>query len=95
MTKEVEEKVKRQRIHRHINVYIHTKQHTHTRVHTYKCLNITVDPLEVAPVNEGTVDCLNGSHCFFSLGVGDVGSNTGALVAVGVGTTVGTTCKCE
>ena len=71
--------------------------HTHTCISTSACAYITVDPLEVAPVNEGTVDCLNGPHCFLPLGIGDVGSDTGTLVGVGVGAgaTVGTTCKCE
>lgn len=35
--------------------------------------------LEVASVDEGTVDCLYGPHSLFPLGVGDVSSHTGAL----------------
>ena len=83
----MEGKLKRQRIRRHINVYIRTYVNTHTHMYipTSACAYITMDPLEVAPVNEGTVDCLNGPHCFLPLGIGDVGSDTGTLVGVGVG----------
>ena len=37
------------------------------------------DSLEVAAIDEGTVHSLNRPHCLLPLGVGDVGSHTGAL----------------
>ena len=43
------------------------------------CVWCVCDSLEVAAIDEGTVHSLNRPHCLLPLGVGDVGSNAGAL----------------